>query len=359
MAGVCIGFRKGFWQNRILVNVEDELNVGMDFEGPSGLWSIMFIGDAHLRYLGSIDSPSATESLDQTIQEMTSIANHIVYDYVADYYARNGSDAPNFTNTLSDELKATVAAAEKASTNDQKYQILQTFGDIFQRIWESKKLYAKLAQLNESVMKTCEEMMAENPTEFETYILNVHDPIIEMFEKGEATDEEVAAKIDELQHNDIYMMQQGIEPEKAEDDFYLIADAYNLLWLSRQTNNGNRTIKARLVDDIDLSVFSVFPSLSLWRQDGINGPAVDGTMFAGVIDGQGHVIKNMKIRQYEGYEAGFISRAWGATVRNLGFENPSVENIFPTWTGVLAGEFAFGTLENCWVIGSIEMDVAP
>ena len=212
---------------------------------------------------------------------------------------------------------------------------------------------------NESVMKTCEEMMADNVQEFEKYVFEVYEPIMDLFEKGEASDQEVAAKIDELEHNDIYMMQQGIEPEQAEDGFYLIADAYNLLWLSRQTNAGNRGICARLVDDIDLSVFSSFPSLSLWRQDGINGPAVDGTMFAGVIDGQGHVIRNMRIRQYEGYEAGFISRAWGATVRNLGFENPSVENSFSTWTGVLAGEFAFGTLQNCWVTGNIGMEADP
>lgn len=354
--GVCIGFRRGYWQNRIIANTDGELHVGLDFEGPADRQNIIFFGDAHLRYLGQLDSPECSEALSQTLAEQSQIASHIVYDYSADYYS---TDAPNFSLSLSEELKATIAAAASAQTGEEKYKLIATFGDIFQRIWESQKLYAKLAQLNESVMKTCEEMMSGNTEEFEAYVFNVYEPLIEMFEKGEATNEEVAAKIGELQHNDIYMMQQGIEPEQAEDGFYLIADAYNLLWLSRQTNSGNRTVKARLVDDIDLSVFSAFPSLSLWRQDGMNGPAVDGTMFAGVIDGQGHVIKNMKIRQYEGYEAGFISRAWGATVRNLGFENPSIENVFPTWTGVLAGEFAFGTLENCWVSGNIEMEADP
>ena len=356
VAGVCIGFRRGYWQNRILVNIEDELKVGVDFQGPQDRWNIMFIGDAHLRYLGQMDSPESSEALDQTLSDMSAMANHIVYDYTADYYS---SDAPNFSLSLSEELKGAMAAAQAATDNGQKYQLVQTFADIFQRIWESQKLYAKLAQLNESVMKTCEEMMADNVQEFEKYVFEVYEPIMDLFEKGEASNEEVAAKIDELEHNDIYMMQQGIEPEQAEDGYYLIANAYNLLWLSRQTNAGNRTVCARLVDDIDLSVFSSFPSLSLWRQDGINGPAVDGTMFAGVIDGQGHVIRNMRIRQYEGYEAGFISRAWGATVRNLGFENPSVENSFSTWTGVLAGEFAFGTLQNCWVTGNIGMEADP
>jgi hypothetical protein len=47
--GVAIGFRKGYWQNRILVKVDDELNGGISLEGPAGRRKIMIFGDANIR----------------------------------------------------------------------------------------------------------------------------------------------------------------------------------------------------------------------------------------------------------------------------------------------------------------------
>ncbi len=348
--GVAIGFRKGYWQNRILVKVDDELNVGISFEGPAGRRNIMFFGDAHLRYLGSMESDYSSEALDKTLADMTTTANHIVYDYVSDYYANNATDAPNFTKTLVDELKAALADVENAKDNETKYQLVQTFGDIFQRIWESKKTYTKLAQLNESVMKTCEEMMKSDVEAFNAYVSNVYEPILEMFEKGEATNEEVAAKIDELEHNDLYMMQQGIEPTLAEDGFYEIAETNNLLWLSRQTNSGNNRIKARLVNDIDLSSITNFPPIGIF--DWPSGPQV---VYQGEFDGQGHIIYNLNIDNSDNeQETGLFGRAQSAYLHDFGVVNANVTAY--ARSGVIAGEMVYCTVDNVFSTGAIKIN---
>ncbi|MBQ7179767.1 MAG: hypothetical protein IJR87_00580 [Bacteroidaceae bacterium] len=374
LTGVAIMMDRGVWNNRILavVGEDGDLTVGLSFEKVPGRTSDMFFANARLKYLGEIDSEYSTEALDAVLADMVTAANHIVYDYVADYYAQNATDAPNFTKSMAEELKAAIASAATAGTNAEKYALTQTFGDIFQRIWESKKLYTELAQLNESVMKTCEDALSNDPAAFNKFVSETYEPIMDMFEKGEATNAEVEAKIEELKDNEVYKLQQGEEPELV-DGFYQITNAYNLIWFSNQSNNngknGSSSLNAVLVNDIDMTPIGNFTPIALhrdnvdWDGDGTNDGVGIGTVYSGTFDGQGHVIKNLNIIHYDGCEAGFFSRCQGATVRNLGFENAHIENLrtYADGTagiraGILAGEFYVGLLENCWATGNIVIE---
>ena len=354
VTGVAIMFSQGVWNNRVVVNIEDSLTVGMTFEGAVGRTNDMFLGAAKLRYLGTMDSQYVTEALDAELADMVAAAKHIVYDYVADYYAMNATDAPNFTKSLADELKEAIAAAGTVSTNADKYALTQTFGNIFQGIWESKKIYTEMAQLNESVMHTCEDVLGDDPAAFNKFVEETYEPIMALFENGSASNAEVEAKIEELKSNHVYQLQQGEEPEEI-DGVYQIANAYNLIWFSYQSNNGRTNLNAVLTNDIDMKEVGNFTPIARHRDGSVNGDAIN-TTYSGTFDGQGHVIKNLTVKTYDGVEAGFFSRCQGATVRNLGFENATVENL---WTygdagelgiraGVLAGEFYMGLMENCW-----------
>ena len=215
LVGVAIMMDRGVWNNRILATVGEDgvLKVGLNHEGFKSRQTDLFVANARLAYLGELGSETATPALDAVLADMIVAANHIVYDYAADYYSQNGTDAPNFTKSLSEELKGAVAAAGSAADNASKYQAVQNFGDIFRRIWESKKLYAELVELNESVMKTCEDVLGDDPTTFNKFVAETYEPNMDIFEKGEATNAEIEAKIEELKNNDVYKLQQGEEPE--------------------------------------------------------------------------------------------------------------------------------------------------
>lgn len=106
-----------------------------------------------------------------------------------------------------------------------------------------------------------------------------------------------------------------------------------------------------LTQDIDLSEYSNWVPISS-----------SGRAFSGVLDGQGHVIRNLSITRLGNVSypyAGLFGTISGGTVRNLGLEDVNIvmENAYGCYVGAIAGKLTGGSvIENCYSTGHIYGD---
>lgn len=95
-----------------------------------------------------------------------------------------------------------------------------------------------------------------------------------------------------------------------------------------------------LANDIDMASWGNFEPI------GQTSP-----YFTGIIDGKGHVIKNLSVRS-DVMRVGFIGSLQGGAIKNLGLENVDIETD-QRYVGGLAGHNN-GTISNCYVTGNVK-----
>jgi hypothetical protein len=85
--------------------------------------------------------------------------------------------------------------------------------------------------------------------------------------------------------------------------------------------------------------------------------------FSGTLDGQGFVIRNMKITSNQQY-AGLFDNSNGANIRNIGIEGTQIDinfigNAFmATYAGGICGDASGGVISNCYNAGNIKSSAA-
>ena len=118
-------------------------------------------------------------------------------------------------------------------------------------------------------------------------------------------------------------------------------------------SQGAQYVGLYLEADIDLAGYD-------WVPMGWSG--ANGNRYDGVVDGQGHTIKNMTINQPNESHVAFIGYSTGVAVNNINFENATI--IGGGYTGIVGGEIYMskqwenvnvsGTISNAWgEVGSI------
>ena len=139
----------------------------------------------------------------------------------------------------------------------------------------------------------------------------------------------------------------------SEDGYYHLSNAFQLRYFANIINTSDEYAKAKLDNDIDMSVIENFPMLGNYSDYLPNS-----RIFRGEFDGQGHVIRNLKVTVDDRWEAGFSSRSQGATFRNLGIENATITNTHSDGVrvGVLGGELHQTNVYNCWTCGNIQLN---
>lgn len=147
---------------------------------------------------------------------------------------------------------------------------------------------------------------------------------------------------------------EGYEVKPSIDQWYEITTPQELRWVSRFVNKGSNTISIRLMNDLDMSDIPNFPPMGKHRDSAYGA---DDLNFRGTFDGQYHVISNLYIEVYDNYEAGFFGRTQSATVKNVGFVDPTVINYSegPVRAGVVGGELYQSTFTNVWTAGDISV----
>ncbi len=148
--GHALAFSDGLYENRIVVNVTDgNLTVGVRTPGVDGA-NVTRLGDFRLYYQGDVESATAIEALDRTLNEMSITADHLlnVYIYMDD---ETYKQFPNYPLSLKVALENAVNAIPNASTGAEKYALVQQIGNLFQQIYEGKQAYVNLLDVVEAI----------------------------------------------------------------------------------------------------------------------------------------------------------------------------------------------------------------
>ena len=131
-----------------------------------------------------------------------------------------------------------------------------------------------------------------------------------------------------------------------------LAQGYTIIKTADDLNNirNNLSGKYILMNDIDLSSFSNWDPIGDFDTN-----AGSGDIFTGELNGNGHVIKNLKINRPTGLYLGLFSASFG-TIKNLGIENANVSGGksvggYEPFVGVLAA--VASNVENSYVTGRV------
>ena len=137
-----------------------------------------------------------------------------------------------------------------------------------------------------------------------------------------------------------------IQPEFATltDGYYQIGNAKELNWLAVWTNRESAAVNAKLTTDIDMTEVSNFPGIGSGERN-----------FTGTIDGQRHIITNMKM-DWSREGVGLVNRAAdGACVKNVTIASNCSFKGSKAVAGLIGGAYGTGDIyiENCGNEGSV------
>lgn len=107
-------------------------------------------------------------------------------------------------------------------------------------------------------------------------------------------------------------------PAQSNDGSYLIQTAEDLAWFANQVNSdaGNATMKARLMNDIYLNDIDTWENLKQWTPI---GDFSQGRVFSGLFDGKGHTIYGLYISGDKDYQ-GLFGYVESGQIKNLNLE---------------------------------------
>ena len=250
--GVAYAFQEGYYDNRILANVTDgTLTVGISNLGVNGIGCASYYANAKLIYLGSMEN--AESGVDEVLSAVLENAKHVTDDYEPSFDAY--AEAPNYQAKLNEQLKGLVAQAEAATTVQEKCDLIKAIGDVFKAIYESKSKYLELTEVFSDLSDAYYEQNCTR--EQVAYMQDMVDQMVDIYESGSATNEEVQQWIDKVKHDPFYLLTYGEEPEQI-DGVFQLSSASNLVWFSYYINNVAKKarVKAVLTNDIDMSSLS-------------------------------------------------------------------------------------------------------
>ena len=123
-----------------------------------------------------------------------------------------------------------------------------------------------------------------------------------------------------------------------------IKDLENLANITNQTTDNTSGTTFVLANDIDLS------SVQNWTPIG-DYDNTHNYNFRGNFNGNGHVIRNLKVEKTTGDNTGFFGRTENAKIENLGIENADVKGT--NYVGIMVGGVTTSTINNCYTSGSV------
>ncbi len=286
--GAAYAFNGGRYVNRILVNVTDgKLTLGLRVDDNGVNSNLTCFANARLYYLGEVSE--AGEGIASVLEGQMARANTILnnYEVITD---GNYAKAPNFSQTLRENLRSLLAEAATATDNAVRYVLIEKFSKAFADIFEGKKAYRMMYDLTSRLDPLSYYLDADSYTAYYTQLKQIE----EAYEAGSYTTEQAQKAIETMNASYGYLI-----PEK-KDGFYELNSVVHWVYFTTQVNKGESTAKARLMKDIDLSEVEIVPL----------------NLFSGELDGQGHTLTiNMKATDSDGYAPILESR--GVYVHDL------------------------------------------
>ena len=140
-----------------------------------------------------------------------------------------------------------------------------------------------------------------------------------------------------------YFYEEGYMTPEA-DGYFHISTPEQMMWFSVYVCHFHRDANAKLTADIDMNGITDFYGMGIYADGG------EDYTYCGTFNGQGHAISNLTVYRDDNLETGFIGRAWGATISNLGFMGDiTITNTQGIRCGVLGGELVASSINNVFV----------
>ena len=139
------------------------------------------------------------------------------------------------------------------------------------------------------------------------------------------------------------------------DKPYEISSAAELAWFRDYVNNESQYASATLTEDIDLSEFCHAADAATNTEELSWDPIGNGRMYCGTFDGNGKTIRNLYINSTIRYK-GFFGYAVDCRIKNITFDNAKVKTTDVYGTGILAGAFEKGTIENIKILANCSVE---
>ena len=296
--GMAIASMANRYQAYTIANVGEDGKLTIGIKNPGTNYGNDWTGWGALKvvYCGD-DEGICNESLDKVLDNMIARAQTILA-YIPDEDIP--AAGPNFPAEMKSELEAIVAQAEGVEGIAAKVEVADKFSDIFQRIYEGKQAYLKLAHfanildyiytfnpfIAEKDTETEEWMITDNTLFSETELDALYDVVEELhyaYQDGSYGTEEA---LDPAPMKNPIIA--SIVPAQDEDEYYLISSPKQFVAYSTIASEFDKYAKGKLVNDIDMKGIVMVP---IGHNRGENAQHI----FAGEFDGQGHTLANVYI----------------------------------------------------------------
>ena len=304
------------------VGEDGKLTIGIKSQGTkySNDWAGW--GPIKVVYCGE----EADDAFSTVIENMKERAQTII-DYTIDEDFDDPNASPNFPAELKRKLHEIIGAIDAAKTVEAKANLAKQFSETFQEVYEGKRAYVDLYKFASTLeyieggnlplvakddegewYETGEMVFSEADRDA---IFEAAQEMLSAFRDGTYSTEE-ALNPSTAMEGEVAVALANIVPEVDNDGYYLLSTpeqfvAYRALFL-----NYNHSIKAKLVNDIDMIGIGMQPF-----GNNTEGNNDSGINYSGTLDGQGHALENVYIKFLGGRGCALFYELENATVKNL------------------------------------------
>ena len=313
--GCSYAFHAGRYENFCATEVTDgNLTVGVRNLGTdlsSDDW--LPFGGVRLYYLGTAEE--ASTELSEALEGYKARAQVIV-DFTYSEDPADFMQYPNISSDLKDRLTAAIAAADAASTGEEKMTAIGEFSRLFGEVYACRKAYIAMYDAANKLYDMLDALYYDlgliSEMEYNDYA-SLIDQTQDHFMNGDISTEEALAIAERLSVLDEMMPQV--------DGVYQLGSVAQLKLFAMNVNNGESDAKAVLTNDIDMGEVEYYQPIGTKEKP-----------FKGVFDGQGFKITNFGQYVQESEESGyytlsmsgdgqgFIGWASGATIQNFSID---------------------------------------
>ena len=330
--GMAIAAKAGRYQAYTIAEVGEDGKLTVGIKNPGTHYSSDWTGWGPMKvvYCGDAENEKAGKALDEVLKNMSARANTII-EYECDlfnYTTVGAAIGPNFPEALRLELQKTIDAVADAETVEAKAALVAKFSDLFEKVYEGKQAYIKLAD----AAKTLLDVAGAN-----LYLIEQDEETGEWFETGDlvfsedetAVFDEVSLDMSDAYETGLYSTEEalnaanlddpaiaGIIPAKDEDGYYLIGTTKQFVVYRAIASEVDKYAKGKLIADVDMAGIAMLP---IGHNKGENAVHI----FAGEFDGQGHALTNVIIDdrwftgKQEGDPATLFYELQSATIKNF------------------------------------------
>ena len=156
-----------------------------------------------------------------------------------------------------------------------------------------------------------------------------------------------------------YQPPTGVTGKGTEAEPFILKTADHLAWFRDYVNTGKTSACAKIADDveaIDMStVCHAADAATNTKELSWDPIGNSDNKYQGTFDGNGKTIRNLYINSTIRYK-GFFGYAVDCRIKNITFDNAKVKTTDVYGTGILAGAFEKGTIENIKILANCSVE---